>query len=364
MEKIRENVAVCGRKVLLTFGRGRIKKVGIYGKVRDQLKGFEVQEFGGIEPNPRAETLCQALRQYQNFNPDIILAVGGGSVIDGSKLLASSFHYRGDPWDLVVRNVKPEKYVPLGVVLTLAATGSEMNNYAVISRWEIKEKVAFSRKELYPKFSILDPQNTFSVPPDQTAYGIVDAFSHVLEQYLHTEPDVPLQDRFSEAILLILIENAPRVFREPTNYSVRANLMFSATMALNNLIALGVAEDWASHNIEHEISAFYDIPHGAGLAIITPHWMKVVKEQKLVKFAQYGRRVWGLAGEDGEVADKAVTQTARFFKSLGLKMTLKEWKINDEHFETMIARLVKRGVGEIPLTREQIQQILINCLKA
>ena len=362
MEQIRPNIKTFGRKVLLTYGKGSIKKSGLYDKVIKELKGSKVKEFGGIEPNPRVETLRKALDQYRSFKPDIILAVGGGSVIDGSKLLASSFHYNGDPWDFLIRDVEPKKYVPLGVVLTLSATGSEMNCGAVITRWETNEKKVLVKNEIYPKFSILDPRNTFTVSKNQTAYGVVDAFSHVLEQYLHSTTDVPLQDRFSESILLTLIENAPLVIKNPRNYSARANIMLSATMALNNLISIGTDEDWACHAIEHEISAFYDIPHGAGLAIITPGWMKVVKSQKEKKLVQYGQRIWGLRGTDKRIVDGAIQKTYDFFKSLRIKMSLKDWGISSEHFETMTKRLVERKIGEKAMSRKQIEQILHDCL--
>jgi len=237
-----------------------------------------------------------------------------------------------------------------------------MNCGAVISKWETHEKMPFGREEIYPKFSILDPQNTFSVPKDQTAYGIVDAFSHVLEQYLHTTTDVPLQDRFSESILLTLIENAPLVLKNLRDYHARANIMLSATMALNNLISIGTNEDWACHSIEHQFSAFYDIPHGAGLAIITSRWMEVVKKQKKRKFFQYGQRIWNLRGSEKKVVDDAIQATDDFFKSLGVKMSLGEWKIGSEHFGIMTERLVKRRTGEKALNRKQTGLILNGCL--
>jgi alcohol dehydrogenase YqhD (iron-dependent ADH family) len=363
MGQILVNVKSFGKKVLLTYGGGSIKRNGIYDKVIRQLRGLEVKEFGGIEPNPRVETIRKALSQLQGFKPDIILAVGGGSVIDGSKLMASSFYYQGDPWDfLVKKNVSPKKYLPLATVLTLSATGSEMNEGAVISNWETHEKLFFVREEIYPKFSILDPQNTFTVPRDQTAYGIVDAFSHVLEQYLHTEKDVPLQDRFSESILLTLIESGPLALKRPRDYKARANIMLSASMALNGLVVMGAGQDWATHDIEHELSAFYDIPHGAGLAIITPRWMEVVKKEKKSKLVHYGKRIWGLKGAESKIVEGAIEKTYSFFKLLGIKMSLKDWEIDSEYFKIMTSRLVKRGVGEKPLKKKQIEQILKNCL--
>lgn len=363
MSQIKKNVTPFGKKVLVTYGKGSIKRNGIYEKVMKQLRGFKVIEFGGIEPNPRVETIRKALDKYKNNKPDIILAVGGGSVIDGSKLLAASFHYDGDPWDFLIRGVEPKKYTPLATVLTLSATGSEMNSAAVITKWETNEKLFFVKDEICPKFSILDPQNTYTVPRNQTAYGIIDAFSHVLEQYIHTIKDTPLQDRFSESILLTLIENAPKVLKNPRSYSARANLMWSATMALNDIIALGVDQDWAVHGIEHEFSAFYDIPHGAGLAAITPRWMSIVRNQKKRKLVQYGRRIWKLEGKGQEIIDAAIEKTFQFFKSLGIKMSLSEWKIDNKHFKTIEHRLVKMKIGEVPLTQTQIRKILDDCLE-
>lgn len=329
----------------------------------DQLQNFQVQEFGGIEPNPRLETINQCLKLHRDFQPDLILAVGGGSTIDGSKLLASSWHYQGNPWDFLTKSVvHPKKYIPLGVVLTLSATGSEMNGNAVITKWQTHEKLYFSRLEVFPKFSILDPQNIFTVPKDQTAYGIVDAYSHVLEQYLHTLETTPLQDRLSESILLTLIENGPLSLLEPTNYQVRANLMLSATMALNNIISMGVREDWATHAIEHELSAFHDIPHGAGLAIITPRWMQATLDQKKSKLAHYGQRIFDLKGTTDQVAQQAIKKTSNLFQSLSIKMSLKDWHITDQHFPTIIKRLSKAQIGEIPLSEKQIEQILNDSL--
>jgi alcohol dehydrogenase YqhD (iron-dependent ADH family) len=363
MDQINENIRVFGHKVLVTYGKGSIKDNGIYDKVMRQLEGLDVREFSGIEPNPRVETVRKAVNEFRDFNPDIILAVGGGSVVDGSKLIAASLHYNGDPWDFLVDDkAEPTKYVPLAVVLTLAATGSEMNSGAVITKWETNEKPFFVRDELYPKFSILDPQNTFTVPKDQTAYGVVDAFSHVLEQYIHTAKDVPLQDRISEGILLTLIENGLCAVNEPENYNARANVMLCATMALNDILTMGTGSEWAVHALEHEFSAFYDIPHGAGLAIITPRWMSEVKDYKIEKLCQYGKRVFNLDGDMNSVAEQAITKTFEFFESLGVKMNFSSWNINDKHFEEMTDRLVKMKVGERPLDRQTIQKILTDCL--
>ncbi|MEI7579538.1 MAG: iron-containing alcohol dehydrogenase [bacterium] len=364
MDKIAEQIKPFGQKVLVTYGGGSIKKNGIYEKVLSQLKGFTVKEFGGIEPNPRVETIRKAIAEFKSWEPDFVLAVGGGSVIDGSKLLISAMYYEGDPWDyMITPGIEPAKYIPLGTVLTLAATGSEMNSGAVITNWDKNEKLVFGRQQAFPVFSILDPQNTFSVPADQTANGLVDAFSHVLEQYITTAENVPLQDRFCEGILMTLIETGTALLNDLHNYETRANHMFAATMALNNVIRQGTNEDWATHRIEHEISAFYDIPHGAGLAIITPRWMNVIKEQKAKKIIQYGKRVWGLSGLDEEIIKGAIMKTHDFFKSLGQKMVLSDWGVTDEHFPEMIERLVAGKIGEIPLNYEQIEAILISSVE-
>ncbi|MFA5107890.1 MAG: iron-containing alcohol dehydrogenase [Patescibacteria group bacterium] len=359
LQKLSENASVYGKKIALTYGKGSIKQNGLYDKVMAELKGFEVREFGGIEPNPRVETIRKAIEEFRDFNPDLILAVGGGSVIDGSKLISAALHYTGDPWDILINSpAKPKHYVPLATVLTFAATCSEMDSFAVITNWETHEKLAFSRDEVYPKFSILNPEFTYSVSREQTAYGLVDAFSHVLEQYLTISENVMLQDRWAESLLTTMKENALTVLENPTDYHYRSTAMYSATMALNGFISMGVNQDWATHEIEHELSAFYDIPHGAGLAIITPRWMRVMKAEKLPKLAQFGRRVWGLAGDEDEMAEGAIQKTFDFFESLGIRMNAAEWGITDEHFPVMTGRLEERQVGEIPLTVKQIRAIL------
>ncbi|HNT30289.1 MAG TPA: iron-containing alcohol dehydrogenase [bacterium] len=361
MEQIAENIKPYGNKVLLTYGGGSIKHNGVYDKVKKQLAGFEVAEFGGIEPNPRVETLREAIKLGKEFQPDIVLAVGGGSTLDGSKLIIAGIPYAGDPWDIVVGKAQIEKTIPLATVLTMSATGSEMNGGAVITNWTENRKQAFVRRESYPRFSICDPQNTFSLPADQTAFGAVDICAHVFEQYLNTTYDAPLQDRISEGIIQTVIENAPIAIREPENYSARANLMLSSTLALNNLIGSGVSSDWASHRIEHELSAFYDIPHGAGLAMVFPRLMEVTHKDKLPKYVQYGKRLFGLTGSDEEVAAQAIKSTFNFFESLGIKMHLQDWGITDEHFSTMVERLAGK-VGERPLTADEVKTILEKCL--
>jgi NADP-dependent alcohol dehydrogenase len=349
-----------GKKVLLTYGQGSIKKNGVYDQVMAQLTGFEVQEFAGIEPNPRVETLRKAIAQAREFAPDLILAVGGGSVIDGSKLIAAATYYDGDAWHFLTKpGIEPQKYIPLATVLTLSATNSEMNSGAVITNWETHEKLFFEREQCYPVFSILNPEFTFSLPQEQIAYGVIDPFVHVIEQYINQTLDAGLQDRWAEGALLNLIEHGPQAIAEPKSYEHRAELMLSGCFVLNGILAMGTGQDWATHNIEHEVSAFYDITHAAGLAVILPNWLEVVaKQQKPEKLLQYGQRVWGLSGSEAEVMDGAIAKTREFFENLGVKTRLSDYNIDSKYFHTMVERLAVRGIGEVPLTAEQIREIL------
>ncbi len=360
MDSLAEETGKLGKKVLLTYGQGSIKVNGIFQAVVGQLQGFEIKEFGGIEPNPRVETLRKAIELAREFKPDVILAVGGGSVIDGSKLIAAATNYNGDAWDFMVKEgVEPESYIPLATVLTLSSTNSEMNSGAVISNWETKEKLFFGRKQCYPVFSILDPRHTFTLPAKQVACSVIDPFVHVIEQYITTCEDNPFVDRWAEGALLTLVEEGPKTIAEPQNYEARSNIMLAGSMVLNGLLNMGAAEDWATHNIEHELSAFYDITHALGLAVILPHWMQVVaSEQKPGKLVQYGQRVWGLTGSDEQIMQQAIAKTREFFNSLGVASKLSEFGITDEHFEMMAQRLSQKDTGEIKLTSEQIMQIL------
>lgn len=351
------------KKVFITFGKGSLRGSELYNNLISELKDFEVKEFWGIEPNPRVETLRIALKEALEFEPDMILAVGGGSVIDGSKLLVGSYYSKVDPWEIVLDSSKIEKALPLACILTVAATGTEMNNGGVITNWEKNEKKAFSNVKVSNFFSILNPENTFTLSAEQTAYGIVDIFSHVCEQYFNTTTYAPIQDRYSEGIMQTLIEYGPKLLKDLKNYDLRSIIMWSSTMALNGIIGAGVNQDWATHMIEHEVSAFYDIPHGAGLAIITPRWMAEAKSQKRDKFIQFGKRVWGLNGSDEQIIENGISKTFSFFKSLEIKMSLSEWGITNEHFPTMIDRLVEDKVGEFALNETQISNILHNSLK-
>lgn len=314
-------------KVLMLYGGGSIKANGIYDQVKNALKDFQVMEFGGIPPNPEYEVLMQALKIIKDEQIDYLLAVGGGSVIDGTKFLSSAALYTGEnPWDILTKSIRTEKGMPFGTVLTLPATGSEMNSGAVITRAETQEKFGMGGPGLFPEFSILDPQVVQSIPKRQLANGITDAFTHVLEQYLTYPTQAYLQDRFAESILQTLIEVAPRIIKDPSDFEAASNFMWSCTMALNGLIQKGVPTDWAVHAMGHELTALFGIDHARTLAIIAPSHYRYNFGNKKGKLAQYGKRVWGIySGTEEEIAEAAIVKTEEFFHSLEIKTTLSEY---------------------------------------
>jgi len=318
-------------KVLMTYGGGSIKKNGVYEQVKAALRNHQLFEFGGIEANPQYVTLMKAVTMMKKESIDFILAVGGGSVIDGTKFIAAAVHHTGpEPWDLLTRRAHVKKAVPFGLVLTLAATGSEMNGFAVISRAETQEKLSFGSPRLYPRFSILDPETTFSLSPRQTANGIIDAFVHVCEQYLTYPAEAALQDRQAESILMTLIDIGPRLMAEPASYEYRADLMWAATQALNGLIGCGVPQDWASHAIGHELTALYGLDHGQSLAVVLPALLRHQRKSKWLKLLQYGERVWDLrGGSEEERIEATIGKTEEFFRSLGAGTRLSEYSIRD-----------------------------------
>lgn len=359
-----------GTSVLLVYGGGSIKKTGLYDKVLEQLHtiGATVHELAGVEPNPRLTTVHRGVELCRRHGVTFILAVGGGSVIDCAKAVAVGVPYEGDMWDFCMHRAKIASALPLGTVLTLSATGSEMNGGAVITNWEEKQKRSFGSIYSYPQFSILDPALTFTVPADQTANGIVDIMSHVFEQYFSQTTDTPLQERLCESILQTVIENGPIAIREPNNYAARANLMLCGTYALNGgMISVGMQNDWASHGIEHEISAIYDIAHGAGLAIVFPNWMKYVYRERVDRFVQFAQRVWGIdrAGRsDDEVALAGIQATRDFFTSIGAPATLRDVGIDAEHLDRMAEEAVRFGpLGSFKkLERQDVRAILESSL--
>lgn len=350
------------KRIMITFGGGSVKKNGVYEQVIQALKGHNYVEFWGIEPNPAVETLRKAIILGKEKKVDFLLAVGGGSVLDGTKLISAGLKYDGDAWELVRKGAYSDT-VPMGAVLTLPATGSEMNKGAVISRHETQEKYAFYGN--YPVFSILDPETTFTLPPYQVACGLSDTFVHVMEQYLTTPGQSRLMDRWAEGILSTLVEIAPQIRENQHNYDLMADFMLSATMGLNGFIAMGVTQDWATHMIGHELTALHGLTHGATLAIVFNGTLRTLRKQKYEKILQYGERVWGITqGSDDERIDLTIEKTEGFFRSLGLSTHLSEENIGEETIQEIERRFNERGVafGEAQnVTGSVAREILQNC---
>lgn len=339
-----ENEIPLDSRIMITFGGGSVKKNGVYDQVVAALSGRDFVEFWGIEPNPKVETLRKAIALGKEKKIDFLLAVGGGSVIDGTKLISAGILYDGDAWELVQKNYVVKNTVPLGAVLTLPATGSEMNSGAVISREETHEKFAFYSR--HPVFSILDPEVTFSLPEYQVAVGIADTFVHVMEQYMTTTGQSRVMDRWAEGILLSLIELAPKVMENHEDYDNMADFMLCATMALNGFIAMGVSQDWATHQIGHELTALHGLTHGATLVIVLPALLRVLRNQKEAKLLQYGERVWGvITGSVDERIDATIAKTEEFFRSLGLNTRLSEEGIGEDTIAEIESRFNSRGVA-------------------
>ncbi len=327
-------------RILFTYGGGSIKKNGVYDQVVDALKDRPLFEFGGIEPNPRYETLMRAAATVKENHLDFLLAVGGGSVIDGTKFIAAAAEFDGEPWDILARHAPITSALPMGCVLTLPATGTESNGNSVITRASTQEKLSFGSPLVYPQFAVLDPTTTYSLPPRQMANGVVDAFVHIMEQYLTFPVDAKVQDRFAEGLLLTLIEEGPRSLKEPTNYAVRSNVMWAATMALNGLIGVGVPQDWATHMIGHEITALHGLDHAQTLAIVLPAVMQHQRQQKRDKLIQYGRRVWNLQHSDeDQLIDAAIAATRQFFEQMGTPTRLRDYQIETASIDKLVAQL-------------------------
>lgn len=352
-----------GSKVMVTFGGGSVRKNGVYGQVKQALEKYDTVEFWGIEPNPSIETLRKAIALGKEEKVNFLLAVGGGSVIDGTKLIAAGILYDGDAWELVKKGVA-QYTLPLGTVLTIPATGSEMNNGAVISCHETKEKYPFFSS--FPKFSVLDPQVTYSIPPYQIACGLADTFVHVLEQYLTKTNESRIMDRWAESILQILIEIAPRIRENQQDYQTMADFMMSATMGLNGFLAMGVTEDWATHMIGHELTALTGLTHGNTLAIVMPGTMKVLQQHKKGKILQFGERVFHVTeGSENERILLTIGKTEEFFKSLGLSTRLSEEHIGMDVIEEIASRFNARNVkfGEDGLVTGDIAKEILMCVR-
>jgi alcohol dehydrogenase YqhD (iron-dependent ADH family) len=353
-------------KILIAYGGGSIFKNGIYDQVKAALPDRNIVEFGGIEPNPHYETLMKAVAIIKEQNIDFILAVGGGSVIDGVKFISAAVHFDGNPIDILQKRLLIKdlsKVVPFGTVLTIPATGSEMNSGSVVTIEATQEKLAFGGSALFPKFSICDPTVIVSLPKRQLQNGVVDAYTHVLEQYLTYPHEGFLQDRIAESILQTLIEIGPKVVENPTDYALASNFMWSCTMALNGLIQKGVPSDWATHMIGHELTALYGIDHARTLAIIGPHLYQVMFETKKGKLAQYGKRIFNLTGSEDEIAKEAINKTIAFFHIMGMQTQLSDYTKDFEKTADFIAnRFEERGwkaLGEKQnITPEKVREIV------
>lgn len=348
LEAVKQELPQYGKKVLVVYGGGSIKKNGLYDEVMATLAEakLEVFEMGGVEPNPRISTARKGIEICKNENIDMLLAVGGGSVIDCTKLIASGAKYDGDAWDFVSRKAQPKEALPFGTVLTLAATGSEMNAGSVITNEETQEKFGWGSPLSFPKFSILDPTYTMSVPKDHTVYGVVDMMTHIFEQYFNNATNTPVQDRMCEGVLKAVIETAPKLMEDLQSYEHRETILFAGTMGLNNFLQMGYNGDWASHNIEHAVSAVYDIPHAGGLAILFPQWMRHNIHVNPARFAQLAERVFDVDREgksDEEVALEGIERLSAFWTSLGAPNRLADYEIDDSKFDIIADKTMVYG---------------------
>lgn len=365
VEKLPEVMAQFGKKVLLTYGGGSIKKNGLYQKVLQLLKGYEITELSGIQPNPKYDpSVLEGVRLCKEKGIDVILSVGGGSVLDCSKAIAAGACYDGDPWDLISYKVKAQAALPIVDIITLAATGSEYDCGGVISRTETNDKIGYIDNHLFPHTSFLDPTYTFTVSKKQTAAGIADAMNHTMEQYF-VEDATLLNDGFCESMLRSLMVNGRKCLENPEDYTARAEMMLACTYGCNGILALGNSPSgWPCHGIEHALSAYYDITHGEGLAIITPRWMKhILSERTLPRFVKYGVNVFGIDASlpDWEIAEKAIAATYEFFESIGIPMHLREVGIDESRIGEMAHHIaVSEGLENAyaPLTEQDIADIL------
>ncbi|WP_080844286.1 iron-containing alcohol dehydrogenase [Cytobacillus gottheilii] len=348
LQQLKTEVPQYGKRVLVVYGGGSIKRNGLYDQVINLLHELEcsVFELSGVEPNPRISTVRKGVDICKQENIDLLLAVGGGSVIDCTKLIAAGAKYDGDAWDLVIKKAFAQDALPFGTVLTLAATGSEMNAGSVITNWETNEKYGWGSPAVFPKFSILDPVHTYSVPKDQTIYGIVDMMSHVFEHYFHLTEHTEFQDRMCESLLLTVMETAPKLLQDLENYEHRATILYCGTMALNGMLSMGYRGDWATHNIEHAVSAVHDIPHGGGLAILFPNWMKHNLHVRPERFKKLAVRVFGVDPEgksDEEAALEGIGKLRDFWNSIGAPATLADYNIDESSIEVMADKAVING---------------------
>lgn len=367
--KLPEVMTQFGKKILLTYGGGSIKKIGLYQKVLEMLKGYDIVELPGIQPNPKYDpSVLDGVRLCKEHNVDVILSVGGGSVLDCSKAIAAGAKYDGDPWDLISYKVKAKSALPIIDILTLAATGSEYDCGGVISRTETNDKIGYIDPLLFPVVSILDPVYTFTVSKEQTAAGIADAMNHTIEQYFVADSTL-LNDGFCESMLRSLMINGRKCLENPEDYTARAEMMIACTYGCNGILALGNSySGWPCHGIEHALSAYYDITHGEGLAIITPRWMRhILSERTMDRFVKYGINVFGIDPTlpKQEIAKKAIDATYEFFQNINIPMHLREVGIDDSRIDEMAHHIaVNEGLDKAyaPLTEQDIKEILLESL--
>lgn len=363
VKHIGEIVSSYGKNVLLVYGGGSIKRNGIYDDVTTifQEANIAFHELSGVEPNPRITTVRKGVEICRNEHIDVILPIGGGSSIDCAKVIAASVSYEGDPWDIVLDPSKVVSVLPIVSILTLSATGSEMDTFAVISNMETNDKVGTSHEDMRPKASILDPSYTFSVPKHQTAAGTADIMSHILECYF-SRVEGFMQNRMAEGLLKTCIEFGVKAVHEPEDYEARANLMWASSWAINNFIKLGKVVEWSVHPMEHQLSAYYDITHGVGLAILTPHWMEyVLNDETVSKFVEYGVNVWNIDAEKDpfEIAHEAIKKTKDYFVAMGIPTTLREVGIKDDTYFDVMAEKASDGLQDafVPLYKDDIKEI-------
>ncbi|OAT14886.1 putative oxidoreductase [Buttiauxella noackiae ATCC 51607] len=338
-------------RVLITYGGGSVKKNGVLDQVYAELEGLDVLEFSGIEPNPAYETLMKAVEVVRQQKVTFLLAVGGGSVLDGTKFIAAAANYPldQDPWNiLLTRGSDVKSAIPLGSVLTLPATGSESNKGAVVSRRSTGDKQAFMSEHVQPVFAVLDPVYTYTLPPRQVANGVVDAFVHTVEQYITYPVNAKVQDRFAEGILLTLVEDGPIALKEPENYDVRANVMWAATMALNGLIGAGVPQDWATHMLGHELTAMHGLDHAQTLAVVLPSLLNEKRNEKRGKLLQYAERVWNITeGSEEERIDAAIESTRNFFEQMGAPTRLSAYGLDGSSIPALLVKLEEKGMTKL-----------------
>ncbi|RXK18730.1 iron-containing alcohol dehydrogenase [Macrococcus sp. DPC7161] len=351
-----------GKKILITYGGGSIKRTGLYDRVMKLLAEFEVFELAGIEPNPRVETVRKGVQIVKENHIDFIVAIGGGSVIDGTKLISAASKLDNDPWDIVTKKAEVKDAVPFGVILTLAATGSEMNAGSVITNWETNEKLGWGSPFVFPKFSLLNPELTYTLPYNQTVNGIVDSMSHLIEQYFNEASNTEIGDAMISGVMKAIMKQAPIVKANPENYEVRETLMLGATVALNGFMRLGYNGDWATHNLEHAVSAVHDIPHGEGLAILFPEWMRYVSQYKPERFVKFAQDVFDVDHTlpEAEQIQYGIDQLQSFWTGIGAPSKLSHYDIKEEELATFADKTFFNGdtFGNFyPLNREAVMAI-------